>query len=626
MRSVKDGCSPQGQCGCCTVLIDGAARVACVTPVRRVSGRSVVTVEGLGDLEAMCQSFLRQGASQCGFCTPGILCRIAGLGAEPSRHDIETSLLAHLCRCTGWRSIVEAVLEPVVDTPNLESAGLESPNPASVAVESVRARLEGRVAQRTGVAVVAGRGGFSDDTAPAGCLVAVPDGRGGWALGESLPAARVAAGKIQGRRSGRDLGYPLEVPPGDWDLTLQTTWVEPGYLEPDSSWCVPGGEPVGPTANGGAFGGKTRSIAPVIAKALADEHLRPVRVVFSREDVVRLGPKRPPMAAGARLDGSGAVRVVSADGIAERIRLASPKLMVEEVEVNGPPVSSAIRAAGWAEAAVLNAACRGGERGLPARHGHRAGGRPSHGGGRPRRRRVARGCPPFRGLWRPPRRGRAALLPLGSRPYGARLGMQRRHRGRSGRSSRGSHHPLLRDHPRPRHASGQPAGGSRRADRTGQRIGRGLRGGGRCSVVGSGPPSAMADETRNPNMSSHDPSSPTPVGPYTPVVRAGGWLVCSGQLALRDGALIEGGVAEQVSQCVANLATVLEGQGASLRDVVKTTVFLSDIEDYAEMNEAYVAAFGAHRPARSAFAVAGLPRDGLVEIEAWAYLEQRLEP
>jgi 2-iminobutanoate/2-iminopropanoate deaminase len=103
------------------------------------------------------------------------------------------------------------------------------------------------------------------------------------------------------------------------------------------------------------------------------------------------------------------------------------------------------------------------------------------------------------------------------------------------------------------------------------------------------------------------------------VVRAGEWLVCSGQVALRDGVLVEGGVSEQVTQCVTNVATLLAGQGASLADVVKTTVFLADIADYAAMNDAYVAAFGAHRPARSAFAVAGLPLGALVEVEAWAY-------
>ena len=120
-------------------------------------------------------------------------------------------------------------------------------------------------------------------------------------------------------------------------------------------------------------------------------------------------------------------------------------------------------------------------------------------------------------------------------------------------------------------------------------------------------------------MTSAGGQGPAPVGPYTPVVRAGDWLVCSGQVALRDGALVDGGVAEQVAQCIANVATLLAGQGASLEDVVKTTVFLADIADYAAMNDSYVAAFGGHRPARSAFAVAGLPLGALVEVEAWAY-------
>lgn len=110
-----------------------------------------------------------------------------------------------------------------------------------------------------------------------------------------------------------------------------------------------------------------------------------------------------------------------------------------------------------------------------------------------------------------------------------------------------------------------------------------------------------------------------PVGPYTPVVRAGSWLVCSGQIGLKDGQIVEGGVAAQTAQCVANVASLLAGEGASLDDVVKTTVFLTDIGDYSTVNDAYTAAFGDHRPARSAIAVAGLPLGALVEIEAWAF-------
>src|SRR6185503_17668605 len=82
-RSPKDGCSPQGQCGCCTVLVDGAPRVACVTPARRVAGRSVVTLEGLPDVSAWTDAFCATGASQCGFCTPGIIVRLAARGTVP---------------------------------------------------------------------------------------------------------------------------------------------------------------------------------------------------------------------------------------------------------------------------------------------------------------------------------------------------------------------------------------------------------------------------------------------------------------------------------------------------------------------------------------------------------------
>src|SRR5439155_23658216 len=107
-------------------------------------------------------------------------------------------------------------------------------------------------------------------------------------------------------------------------VTLRTTWIEPAYLEPDASWCVPGGEPVTPLANGGAFGGKVASVAPVAARQLADRHGRPVRVLLSREDVVRLGPKRPPLAGAARADGTGEIRVARTDGIGAAIASIAP--------------------------------------------------------------------------------------------------------------------------------------------------------------------------------------------------------------------------------------------------------------------------------------------------------------
>lgn len=110
-----------------------------------------------------------------------------------------------------------------------------------------------------------------------------------------------------------------------------------------------------------------------------------------------------------------------------------------------------------------------------------------------------------------------------------------------------------------------------------------------------------------------------PLGPYTPIVRAGDFLVTSGQLGIVDGNLVEGGIVAETRQTMANLRALLESEGASLSDIVKTTVFLADIEDWAAMNEPYLEALGDHRPARSAFAVGGLPLGARVEIEAWAY-------
>ena len=110
-----------------------------------------------------------------------------------------------------------------------------------------------------------------------------------------------------------------------------------------------------------------------------------------------------------------------------------------------------------------------------------------------------------------------------------------------------------------------------------------------------------------------------PIGPYSPIVRAGDWLICSGQLGLQDGRMVAGDVTDQARQAIANIAALLESQGAGLTDVAKTTVFLIDISHFAAVNEVYAECFGGHRPARSAFAVAALPMGAAVEIEAWAY-------
>jgi 2-iminobutanoate/2-iminopropanoate deaminase len=119
---------------------------------------------------------------------------------------------------------------------------------------------------------------------------------------------------------------------------------------------------------------------------------------------------------------------------------------------------------------------------------------------------------------------------------------------------------------------------------------------------------------------------PAPIGPYSPIVRAGPWLVSSGQLGVEPNpdpssapALVVGGVAAQLTQALANGERLLEGEGASRSDVIKTTVFVTDMDDFATVNQAYSSFFGDHRPARSVIGVVALPLGALVEVELWAY-------
>lgn len=115
-------------------------------------------------------------------------------------------------------------------------------------------------------------------------------------------------------------------------------------------------------------------------------------------------------------------------------------------------------------------------------------------------------------------------------------------------------------------------------------------------------------------------NAPAPIGPYSQAVRSGNELFCSGQIPLdaHSGQLIDGGVEAQAEKAFANLGAVLQAAGSSFDDVVKTTLFLIDMNDFAAVNAVYERYFGASKPARSTVAVAGLPRGARVEIDCIA--------
>ena len=114
ITSIKDGCQPQGQCGCCLALVDGRPLVTCAFEAVRAEGRQVLTLEGLtaAEREVASKSFAAAGGVQCGFCIPGIALRAKHLldrQQSPSRDEITRAIDGHLCRCTGYTQIVEAV-------------------------------------------------------------------------------------------------------------------------------------------------------------------------------------------------------------------------------------------------------------------------------------------------------------------------------------------------------------------------------------------------------------------------------------------------------------------------------------------------------------------------------------
>ncbi len=162
ITSAKDGCSPSGQCGCCTVLLDGKAMVACVTSLEKAAGKAVTTLEGFDPVERdrLARGFAATGALQCGFCTPGIVVRAKALidqkGEDLDRRTIEGRLGAHLCRCTGYTKIVEAI--------ELLASGEPIPEP------SLPTGIGKRGMKYEGESLALGDRGYIDDMRPAGML------------------------------------------------------------------------------------------------------------------------------------------------------------------------------------------------------------------------------------------------------------------------------------------------------------------------------------------------------------------------------------------------------------------------------------------------------------------------
>jgi hypothetical protein len=311
-------------------------------------------VEGLDPevSELWANALCATGGSQCGFCTPGIVNRLAS-GRVLDTDSLNTALLAHICRCTGWQTIHEAAALVAEGLPVDPFDGRD----AALAVQ--RATIEGGIPQRVAPSIALGAGGFADDVAPPEALVALLNETGEWLVGESVREVRQLAGKVQGRRTTLSPEPPIALPTGEWTVALRTSWVEPAYVEPDATWCVPGGEPVSPLANGGAFGGKEATDIGRVARRLADEHGRAVRVLYTREDSVRRGPKRPPVAGGLRADGSGVLQVASTPGLVALLEQVAPDLDVIEVAVSGPPTSLRLRGAVWTEIEMLRAGLRG---------------------------------------------------------------------------------------------------------------------------------------------------------------------------------------------------------------------------------------------------------------------------
>jgi len=109
LTGTKEGCG-EGECGACTVLVDGAPVNACLVPFAQVDRTRVTTIEGLGGRHPLQRAFVEHGGAQCGICTPGMIMAAVALGTDPSLDEIRVGLAGNLCRCTGYAAIYRSVL------------------------------------------------------------------------------------------------------------------------------------------------------------------------------------------------------------------------------------------------------------------------------------------------------------------------------------------------------------------------------------------------------------------------------------------------------------------------------------------------------------------------------------
>ncbi|MCB9756148.1 MAG: selenium-dependent xanthine dehydrogenase [Myxococcales bacterium] len=430
VRSTKDGCSPQGQCGCCLALIDGKPKVTCAMKASRAEGREITTLEGIdaGARELLARSFVAAAGLQCGFCIPGIALRAHALleqNPAPSRADIAKAIDGHLCRCTGYVKIIDAIElyararrgeadpAPVTDgrvgqplaryrgqemtlgtrdyvddltRPGMLHGALKlSPHPRArvVRIDTSRAAaLPGVVAVATAKDVPGSRWygllmndwpGFVAEGEEVRCVgdvvaaVAAEDRQTARAAAalveveyELLPAAldpeqALAEGAPQVNPTHPNQLSRCAFVRGDADAALAAsehvvsgTWktqrIEHLYLEPESALAVPRddgvlhlytqgqgifddrrqvasflGESIEQifvelVPNGGAFGGKEDMSVQAQTALLARMTGRPVKTTLSREESIRIHPKRHPLTMHftAACDAAGRLTAVRA--------------------------------------------------------------------------------------------------------------------------------------------------------------------------------------------------------------------------------------------------------------------------------------------------------------------------